>query len=266
MLPSQAREYAKTRRDARTVPQRDNRVHDPVPSQRRNPQPGVPVGAPLVDQSRHPYSAYTQSKHNSIGPPPSYRSNPSVTTFKTPRHKSHTPYPTPPASPEYTNNLNVDEAGHKRAASRAPDDVDSRPPQRMESARSVLTVSTIRLENLAILQPPASPHSPHRRGLANDEAAYASPTSSPVSPGRTPGADLARILATGSVTTLPRYASMVLPNSNLAAHEYSDGDVSADLDAVRNTVADLWKRTIICFKCRGTAVCGNHVCSVRNFF
>ncbi|PBK93006.1 hypothetical protein ARMGADRAFT_144836 [Armillaria gallica] len=266
MLPSQARGYTKTRRDARTVPQRDNRVHNAVPSQRRDPQPGVPVEAPLVDQPRHPYSPYTQSKHNSIGPPPSYRSNPSVTTFKTPRHKSHTPYPTPPDSPEYTNHLNVDEAGHERAASRTSADVDSRPPKRMESTRSVLTVSTIRLENLAILQPPASPHPPHRRALVNDEAAYASPTSSPVSPSRTPRADLARILATESATTLPRYASMVLLDGDLAAHEYSDGDVSADLDAVRDTVADLWKRTIICFKCHGTAVCGNHVCSVRNFF
>ncbi|SJL00880.1 uncharacterized protein ARMOST_04194 [Armillaria ostoyae] len=257
MLPSQARVYAKTRRDARTVPQWDNRAHDAVPSQRRNPQSGVPVEAPLVDQSRHPYSAYTQSKHSSIGPPPSYRSNPSVTTFQTPRHKSHTAYPTPPDSPEYTNHLNVDEAGNERAASHTFDDVDSRPPQRMESTRSAQTVSTIRLENLAILQPPASPNSPHRRPLAYDEAAYPSSTSSPVSRSRTPGAGLARTLATESATTLPRYASMVLPNSDLAAHECSDDDVSADLDAVRNTVADLWKRTIVCFKCHGTAVCGN---------
>ncbi|KAK0196685.1 hypothetical protein F5146DRAFT_13615 [Armillaria mellea] len=251
-----SRGHAKTRRDARTV--RDNRVHNAAPSQCRDPQPGVPVEAPLVDQSRHPYSSYTQTKHNHTGPPPSYRSNPSVTTFTTPRHRSHTPYPTPPDSPEYTHHLNVDEAEHERAASGAFDDVDSRPPLRMDSARSTQTASTIRLENLAILQPPASPDSSHRHGLVYGEAAYASPTSSPVSRSQTPGADLSRTLATESATTLPRYASMILPDSNLAAHEYSDGDISADLDAVRNAVADLWKRTIICFKCHGTAVCGSH--------
>lgn len=256
MLPSQARGYAKTRREARTAPQRDKRVYDVVPSQCQDPQPRVPVEASLVDLLQHPYSAYTQSKHNHTGPPPSYRSNPSVTTFTTTRHKSHTSYPTPPDSPADTNHLIVDEAGNERADSLAFDGVDSQSSQRMNSARSVQTASTIRLENLAILQPPASPNSPHVRTLAYDEAAYASPTSSLGSPSRTPGAELARTLAAESVTTLPRYASMVLSDSNLAAHEHGDGDVSADLDSVRNTVADLWKRTIVCFKCQGTAVCG----------
>ncbi|KAK0482479.1 hypothetical protein IW261DRAFT_1592232 [Armillaria novae-zelandiae] len=257
MLPSQARGYAKTRRDARTVLQRDNRVHDVVPSQRRDPQPRVPVEASLVDQSRNPYSAYSQSTHNHTGPPPSYRSNPSVTTFTTPRHKSRTSYPTPPDSPADTNHLDVDGDGNECADSRAFDGVDSRPHRRMGSTHSVQTASTIRLEDLAILQPPASPNSPNRRTLVYDEAAYTSPTSSPGSPSRIPGAELARTLAAESVTTLPSYASMVLPESDLAAHEYSDGDVSADLDSVRDTLPDLWKRTIICLKCHGTAVCGN---------
>ncbi|KAK0463703.1 uncharacterized protein EV420DRAFT_1103835 [Desarmillaria tabescens] len=254
MLSSQAPGYAKTRRDARDIPQRDNCAHDAVPSQRRNPQPGAPVEAPLIDQPRQPYPPYTQYNHNYAGPPPSYHTNPSVTSLKTPHRKSHTAYPTPPDSPEYTTYLKVDQTEPERAASLTFDDVTSQPPQRMESTRSVQTVSTIRLEDLSILHPPPGPDSPRRNALVYDEAAY--PTS--FSPGRSPGAELARILATESVTTLPRYASMAPSDSDLAVHECSGSDVVADLDTARNTAADLWKRTIVCSKCNGTAVCGGN--------
>ncbi|KAG7448181.1 uncharacterized protein BT62DRAFT_918613 [Guyanagaster necrorhizus] len=255
MFPS--RGHAKTRRDDQAVPQRDNRVHDAVPSQRLNPKPlGAPVVAPFVDQSRQLYSPYTQCKSNYAGPPPSYRTNPSVATFKTPRHESHTAYPTPQDNPKYATPLKIDEAG--RAAPMF-NDVASQPPQRMEPTSPAQRISRTHLEDLDSPHSPTSPNSPRRRALpGHGQAACPSPTS--FSPGQIPETDPARLHATGSIVALPCYALMAPSDSNLTTQERSDGAVSADLDTVRRAATDLWKRKVICSRCNRMAVYGgNHM-------